>query len=348
MKVLLTGPHWSGGDLMSSIASGFSEAGHEVKLFYDDRKNFYSYPRKSFYFLNIPRYYNFFSDKYRCSLGREFSNFVYSWKPETVISVNGHNFMPEIISSISNDLKIPFAAWLVDDVANWPDTPILSYLHAYSHIFVGDEAWISSLKLIKADQPIFCVPQGGDPHIFKPIRLEKVYDLSLVGNFLPNNPLFGISFLRVSVLKFLAKDGFNIKIIGAGADGIRKYFNGFKNVDIQNGSISDEELNEIYNKTKISISLMAPQYRNDFSARIFNAALAECFQLSDYKNNISKYFSNGEMPFFKDLGELKRLVIRYLDDDIERERLAKLSRATVLAAHTWAYRAKEILHLIRD
>jgi len=82
------------------------------------------------------------------------------------------------------------------------------------------------------------------------------------------------------------------------------------------------------------------------SNRLYDALAAGAFVISDHVEGIEEAFDGGVVTY-RDRVELAALVDRYLADPRARREVAARGRAAVLARHTFAHRAAELLRLAR-
>ena len=65
------------------------------------------------------------------------------------------------------------------------------------------------------NQPnVHFISQGVDPNVFKPIKIQKKYDVVFGGNYMGTN--FIGSDLRLKLVDHIIKLGYNIKVVGDG------------------------------------------------------------------------------------------------------------------------------------
>jgi len=152
--------------------------------------------------------------------------------------------------------------------------------------------------------------------LFKPLNLEKKYDVVFIGR--PTAE-------RIKFLRFLIKNGINLRVWG---HNWRDYPE-FK--DFYGGASTNEELVIIINQSKINISFS----RNDlgelhYKGRVFEVAACNAFQLVEYFEGYSDFFSKNQDVFFKDEFELLRKIKYYIKKDSERKIIALQLYAAML------------------
>lgn len=153
---------------------------------------------------------------------------------------------------------------------------------------------------------------GINTEIFKPMNLKKIYDVVFVGNAIEE---------RVETIRFLIKNGINLKIFGGRWDNypeFRKFCLGY---------VSPEEMAKVINQTKINLGLSKNKYgKSAFKWRVFEIASCKSFSLIDYFSEYFRFFKdNKEIIMFKNDKELLEKIKYYLKHEKEREKIAENS-----------------------
>ena len=113
-----------------------------------------------------------------------------------------------------------------------------------------------------------------------------------------------------------------------------------------------DALHQLLNSAKIVLNIT----RSDFygadtgvNLRIFEALAAGCFLLTDYTDEIAELFEIGEeIEAFRSPAELASKVRYYLDNDTERERIARNGHKKFLQSCTWDARVKTMSRLMLE
>ena len=176
---------------------------------------------------------------------------------------------------------------------------------------------------------------GINTEIFKPMNLEKIYDVTFMGNATEE---------RIKTIRFLIKNGINLKIVG----GRWNNYPEFKEFCL--GYLSPEEAVKIINQTKINLALSKNKYgKASFKWRVFEIAACKSFSLVDYFDKYSKYFKNNkEMIMFKNEQDLLKKINYYLLHEKEREEIAENSYKKAIKNHDVLKEFKEIFKTILE
>ncbi len=168
------------------------------------------------------------------------------------------------------------------------------------------------LSLYKKDGLTNGLPLVGlNLDLFKPIKLEKKYDLSFVGQQYPP---------RVELMRFLMSQGIKFNIWGPGWLNYPEF-----KEHIRGGPIEVEKYIEVMNQSKITLGLVKNKYGNShISHRPFEAGACKAFQLLDYAPEYWPYLKNKEeVVMFKDKKDLVKKIKYYLKNNKEREKITE-------------------------
>ena len=174
---------------------------------------------------------------------------------------------------------------------------------------------------------------GINTEIFKPMNLEKIYDVTFMGNATEE---------RIKTIRFLIKNGINLKIVG----GRWNNYPEFKEFCL--GYLSPEEAVKIINQTKINLALSKNKYgKPSFKWRVFEIAACKSFSLVDYFSEYFKFFKNNkEIMMFKDDNDLLKKIKYYLKHEKEREEIAENSYKKAIKNHDVLKEFKEVFKTI--
>jgi spore maturation protein CgeB len=344
-KLLIIGAQWYG-NWANFAYRGFLDLGVDAKILYtntlfsklflNQEDKYIKVFEKSKKFLREHNKYLFNKLKnYREELFYKDLIFRYkflNYKPDLILFV----WRPpneKFIQLLKRKIPVPLALWLGEPPETiWPGKSLEEYsltLSYFDYIFFVVEAWKNPFKENLKNR-IFFLPFGSDPAMYKPVtgKVEDKFcsDIAFVGLYLP---------IRAKTLSNF-KD-YNLKIYGYNWE---KSFSEFPELkDKIFGSVLAEEVNLIFNNTKINIG---SSFSGPIGQRTFDIALAGGFQLSEYRSTIKKFFGDS-IPCFNNEKELKTLVDYYLKNEEERKQLAIKSHKIALRGHTFKHRAEEIL-----
>ncbi len=214
--------------------------------------------------------------------------------------------------------------------AQWP----LSFPY-FHHVFSVDEEWLPLFDEETRKKATY-LPLSSSSATHFPLSREAqdqkfVSDIAFVGHYRPE---------RAEKLSAL-KDN-DLKIYGYWWEAGASQFPWLK--EKYCGPVSDKDANQVFNGGKIQIGRLSTPvaYGNTITQRVFDAALAGSFQLSEYSPAIEKIFGKS-VVMFRDGKELKKLADYYLLHAEERQRLAAQAHAIALKDHTYASRTKTIM-----
>jgi GT2 family glycosyltransferase/SAM-dependent methyltransferase len=161
------------------------------------------------------------------------------------------------------------------------------------------------------------LPLACDPEIHgKPETVPKRYDVAFVGNVFPGE--------RADLLQLIGRR-YPATYVG------NRYF---------------EEMRRTYAEAKIVFNRSV---RNDVNMRVFEALASGSLLLTNDldDNGQGDLFRDGvHLSTYQNADELLAKIAHYLDNEAEREHIARAGREAVLAEHTYAHRMKEILSAV--
>ena len=171
---------------------------------------------------------------------------------------------------------------------------------------------------------------------FHPTDTPKIYEVSFVGQLTHG---------------YRGEDKYLYPVLDKGYKGI--FGGGFTYRGITYPHIHHDNLNHIYNSTKVNINFHYPlhkmetendlEYRMEVNGRVFEIALSGNFQISD--NPLVKDFFEDSIPIVKENEWINRIDY-YLAHEEERVQLAKKAHNICLNNHMYIHRVKKILGLL--
>lgn len=167
--------------------------------------------------------------------------------------------------------------------------------------------------LVEGGKPIY-KDYAGNEKIYKNLNLKKEFDVSFIG------ANYGV---RKDYIKFLIDNGIIVYTKGQGWD------NGFAN---------DDEMIEIFCKSRIVLGFATVGKNDDIyilKGRDFEVPLTGSMYITGYHEDLKEYFELGkDIETYKSKEELLQKIRYYLENDLERERIAKCGYEKCLNNYT--------------
>ena len=342
MKILVAGTKWHD-NLLDVVAFGFKELGHDVEIFNDNIKDNSLFVSKVLARTPLKNEAERLFEKYQDKIGQLLIKKIEEFKPDLIFVVNGFHLNRKTPEKIRKMFRIPVVVYVVDD-------PLLKRtwlydLGGYSHLFVIDDSWMPYLEYFNPGNVSF-LPQTSNHRVFRLLEIKQDYEIGFSGNLnlkLPNTPS---GFLRAQILNYVVEAGYNVIAAAPNISDTFEYFPALKKIKYFDKYVDHEELNRVYNRAKIILSIHSPQFKHGIAPRVFEAAFAGAFQLVEYKPDIETLFPG--MPYFKTKEEMLDKIEFYLNNDRDREDIAKKMRELALEKHTFKSRAEVILDTIKN
>lgn len=259
------------------------------------------------------------------------------------------SFQPEVILGMAqsplNNVKllgalkragIRLCYWLVEDFSvftYWKDTAA----HFDHYFVIQKEPLLEQLKAAGCRNAHYLPVAFDDQAPATPVPTEPAIPVSFVGAPYPN---------RVRFLSEMA--GPDVRIFG---EGWSRHPN--PSVAVGDRRLSEEECRVVYSRSKVNLNLHSsvdPEGfgQGDFvNPRTFDIAGLGQFQIVDQRQLLPLHFDvKSEVPAFPTWTAFKDAAKYFLRHEDERKAIAANSRRRVLAEHTYAHRAREILNVL--
>lgn len=169
-------------------------------------------------------------------------------------------------------------------------------------------------------------PMGSDPEIFKPLPVQKVYDVCFVGSN------YGI---RAKIVNAIQKSGVKVETFG----------NGWPN-----GLIDSKKTAEVFAQSKIILGVGTIAYNDDIltlKLRDFDGPISGTFYLTHRNPDLEELYEEGkEIELYSSIDECVKKINYYLQHSEEREAIAKAGRNRALKDHTWEKRFEKLFEVI--
>lgn len=271
-------------------------------------------------------------------LNQELLNAIKEFRPDLFFVIKGVAIDAGVISEARKQGTVT-ACWWVDDPVDFERSmrraPLYDFYFTNCHRMVG--------AYCQHGVNAFYLAGACDPDLHRRVafakgelaRLES--DLCFIGTHHP---------LRERILLRLAD--LDLKIWGPGwtkrldrASPLRRA--------VQGEGIFWDEMVKAYNAARLGLNLHSWFGLWDFglNLRIFEIAGCGTAQLTDWKEEVSLHFREGEVECYRTADELVEKVRYYLDHPEEREELGKRGQERAYRDHIFACRVAELLAVMK-
>lgn len=172
------------------------------------------------------------------------------------------------------------------------------------------------------NKDVFYLPVGFDPGIHKRIETEKTRDLVFIGTYREER----------AWIADLDIGGVKPEIYG----------NGWGEAGVKTKDVYGREKANICSSSKIILNHHYPGDTENM--RLHEAMGYGSLQITD---NPGTYLDGRELVTYHTTKQLEREVIKYLDDDAQRELIALQGHLKANLNHTYAHRMKEMLEILK-
>jgi spore maturation protein CgeB len=351
MKMLITGPDFY--RIRSMIAKAFYELGCKVKIsnWPDfsgtvlDRSKLLLYNKLNALTKSLDQseiITDLFEEAIR-DYNKELLQEVVAIQPDVLLALRGDILLPKTIEKIRNKSDVILVLWCYDSALRFSN--VLKGGKCYHLFYTYEPTDIQGLR--KYGIHATYLPMAYDPDTYFKLEDETyIRDISFVGA-LSDYPE------RKKILELIISRHKNLKLEIWGT--AWTWYNPFLQYEykikrralgkhIHNYNIPPEEVNKVYNATKICLNMHHRQSKEGVNPRTFEILGAGAFQLIDHKKELEKLFDIGrEIVCYKNEADLLDKIEYYLENEDERNKIARRGHEIVTNKHTYKHRAETIL-----
>ena len=227
---------------------------------------------------------------------------------------------------------------------NWFKEKLLKrWSHKIIFVYNTDESTYSKKRYEEINIDYITLPFASNKDIFKNLNIKKkIYDVMFAGSALSGAGRYKYTDKLIQKAK---EKNWKILLIGSGWE---KY--GFPLQLIAHGEL----LNLIYNSSKICVNISNDEQKLgedkclDLNNRVFDLAMAGCFQISNAPNIIRKYFTENEVCAVDDPEDWIEAIDQYLSNKKGREEMSQKASDKALNDHTWEKRSEKFTQKINS
>lgn len=216
-------------------------------------------------------------------------------------------------------------------IANWNiiNRPFRARMSALDNVLYVEKYAELLMNKYKIENIIY---QGmaANQYIFHPIYKKKKYDVEFIGRHYGER-----GYWLNKVKNFCEREKINyIFPFGHGLEMKWSY----------------ESINKLYNETKINLSFAPLEpYGRIVNLRTFEICMAGAFQLMQYTPAVKEFFEiDKEIVCWNNKKELFEKIQYYLENEKEREKIAKNGYKRAFKNHTWTVRMEEMLEFVKN
>ena len=211
-------------------------------------------------------------------------------------------------------LPLPKAAYLIDTHINLEMH--LQLARQFDVIFLAQREYVEQFRK-SGIKNVHWLPLGCDPQIHGALKVSKLYDVGFAG----------------SITKSHAHDR------------RRELLEKLKStVNLEVRRVFLEEMAHLFSSSRIVFN---NAIKNDLNMRVFEALCSGSLLLTDDAEGVSDLFTDKKDLVIYNDANIAELARYYLENDDEREEIARAGREKVLAHHTYAHRADKMVETMR-
>lgn len=282
-----------------------------------------------------------FRQKYRYFINKHWLETIKNFNPDLVLTFNSGWLSYEAVKAARENLRVPnMVCWIVDNPMASAAEELSNFLPYYDTIFSTDPGWIPFIKFF--NENVFYLPLASSDIAYKPFNLKRDLDFSFVGSFFVKD---SAGFLRAQVISGLPPNC-KAEIYGPGIGYFKNIYPQLKNFRCYDKHIGVEELNNLWNRSRLTAVIYHPQVMEGTSPRVFDAALAKTPQIIQYTSTLKQLFPGVDVPTFQSVSEFTAHIDYYLNRPKEREELAEAMFEIAKNKHLFKHRIKTMLEML--
>lgn len=347
MKILFPYNDWKG-SFLKSIEQAFEKMGHEIVVSDPYTKD---WALKNKFFNQIVFIKDYWREQYFKEHNKNFVKSAQKLSPDLLLTKSGGLLAPQTIKEIKASTGCKTMCIVSDNPFDpWRDKYFGLTLHLYDYILVPERIWIQNIRNVAPHSEIIFFIGGYDNQQFYPVNTKDITQLD-IKKFECEISFTGGSYgdlgegnYRARVLSQLEK--YNLRIWGD-----RGWYNrGLQDPTLgkayQGDRLSYEDLRKLYTICKVNINMPSPQIFTSFQPRTFDIAATKGFQIVDYRNEISNFFSEDDLVTFKNTNDLKDKITYYLNHEDEREIITENLYNKIVKDYTWENQIIDMMNKI--
>lgn len=278
---------------------------------------------------------------YEDRLNRRILETYHELKPELVLVIKGTRIDRVTLKAMKGSRLV---LWMMDSILRIPQA--LENADVFDAVFLFEKDDVDAL----AGRGItgHYLPLGYDESIYHPLEKEmslmaKEIDITFVGD---------VYEAREVLVERLIQDfrGKKIRIYGRylGLDRPKRYgkylFQG-RHRHFMNREVSPEEVNRIYQKSRIVLNMHHDQNRYSCNPRTFEILGSGALQVVDRKDFLVENLADG-LVMYEDYEDLRKKVGEILKDPLKYEEIRRRGQSRAVESHTIRARVIRILEVL--
>ncbi|MGE6893907.1 CgeB family protein [Priestia flexa] len=339
-KVLIIGPDYFGYN--QSVASAFKDVGWlaDIYEYKDNPPNVTGKIIKGFNKIGISNLLN----KYKQKINEGILSIFEKCQPDLVLVVKGAFITADTILFLKK--KCPVILWMMDSIFRIPDA--IQNVHLFNYCFTFEKEDVKKLSELNICADF--LPMAADSNVYYPLEKNEVIkdiDILFVG-VLYNN--------RIKLFHELIKRMPHMKIeIYGKYTNLKKpisyyyyYLKGYKKY-FKNKYVQPNQLNTLYNKSKIAVNIHHNQSSEGCNPRVFEILASKTFQLVDSNEYVKKVFCNNNcLRIFRNQTEFFEQISYYMNNENNRKEIVQRGFELILQNHTFKQRVKQIVDTLTE
>lgn len=249
--------------------------------------------------------------------------------PDLTLVFKGNEIAPSVVSRLRSHSSAPVALWFPDDPRFFA-TFLRWVAPAYDNVFTYTMRGLARYRSLGIPR-VFCVPFGCDPSVHRILYSVPQHradsDILFVGTYTPR---------RARFLRELERAGFRPEVYGP-------YWTRFNSKPNYHPPIYGDDLARLCFASKITLNFHTVSGWGP-NMRVFESTACGGFLLTDDCDEIGRYYIRGrELEVFRNSKELCAKIRYFLNNETQRDEIAKSGYRRAHNDHTYDIRVQSIV-----
>jgi len=229
----------------------------------------------------------------------------------------------DLIQWKNRKIDIPIVIFAVNAIMR----PYVAKMSVFAKIWYVEKYAKGLMEQYQRDNLIY-LGMAANPDQLYPNKIEKVYDLGFIGRHYGER-----AYWLDRISKFCAKNNLKFKFPLSHGE---KMF------------LSQNQINNAYNSTKINLSFAPKEpVGRIVNLRTYEICMSGNFQLMQYTPCVEEIFElDKEIVCWKNKDDLFEKILYYLENEDEREKIAKKGYKRAIENYTWTKRFEKVSSIL--
>ncbi len=265
------------------------------------------------------------------------------YKPDLIFVFQSVPLSPNSMQLLSQDKTL---LWIMESI--YEKRHIYEIRQYFDALFLYMKSDVERLSQ-ESDTKAYFLPCAVNEKVYYPLPKSEEIDILFIGNLNIDKIQSERAMLLLEIVKRF--QNLNIKIYGTLSPNLEKKFSKeFPNYKeyFQNKTVTPNEANLLYSKTKICINIHSAGRTEGTNQRFFELLGSKSFQIVNENDFICTHFTDKEVVVYKNEQDLFNKISYFIVNKKERKEIAQRGYEKVLKGHTFVHRISKVLEVLES